>query len=595
MNTCTRGGCLMKTRGFEGLPQFSKDMYEERYFEEGEGYEEWLDRVTSSYADNDEHKERLKHYIKQYWFHPSTPIASNAGLPNKGLPISCYTNEVEDSKSGIFGVWEENNWLGSYGGGIGTTWSNVRGLGEAIGESGKSSGIIPFIKVSDSTTLAVSQGGLRRASQAVYLDVNHPEILEFIDIRRPTGDSERRSPNIHHGVTISDAFMESVKDRADYWLISPKTGKVVERVNAFDVWKKILISRVETGEPYLFFKDTANWNNPIEYEWHDRKINTSNLCSEIMLHTDKDTSGVCCLTSVNLEYFEEWKNDEMFLEDIHRYTDNVLQAFIDLTEGKEGFEKARKGAMEERSIGIGVMGYHSYLQSKNLPYQSLSATYLTRTMFQHIGLELEKSNKKLGAEKGTAELSLDNRNINVTSIAPTASISTLCNLSSPGIDPRVSNVYTAKTNIGSYTIKNKFLEKLIEWNLPEFNEDEGLIQEWIDNQWKSINKHQGSVQHLEWMSQEDKDVFKTSFEINQLAVIDNVSIMQEYITQGISCNVFIKGDAEVQYVHDIHMKAWEKGLKSLYYLRSQAVTRASVGNTDRQTIALEADTCLSCS
>lgn len=579
-------------RGFEGLPKFSQDMYTERYFEDGEGYEEWLERVTSSYADDDEHTERLKGYIRQYWFHPSTPIASNAGLPDKGLPISCYTNEVEDSKDGIFSTWEENNWLGSYGGGIGTTWSNVRGIGERIGDSGKSSGIIPFIKVSDSTTLAVSQGGLRRASQAVYLDVSHPEILEFIDIRRPTGDAERRSHNIHHGVTLSNEFMQAVEDRKSYPLVSPKTGAIIEYVDAFTVWKKILISRVETGEPYLFFKDTANQNAPMEYDWHDRKISTSNLCSEIMLHTDEETSGVCCLTSVNVEYFEEWKNNDMFLEDIHRYTDNVLQSFIDLTKGKKGFEKARKGAIEERSIGIGVMGYHSYLQSQDLPYQALASKYLTYNIFKHIGTELEKSNKKLGEEKGTAELSLDNRNINVTSIAPTASISTLCNLSSPGIDPRVSNVYTAKTNIGAYTIKNKFLDAILK---ERFCIDTSNTDPFgYDEAWKSINKHQGSVQHLEWMSQEDKDVFKTAFEINQLAVIGNVSIMQEHITQGISCNVFIKGDAHVQYLHDIHMQAWEKGLKSLYYLRSQAVTRASVGNTDRQTIALEADTCLGC-
>ena len=578
-------------RSWEGLQEFSQEMYKERYFEGEEGYEEWLDRVASSYADDDGHTERLKGYIRRYWFHPSTPIASNAGLPSKGLPISCYTNEVEDNKDGIFGVWSENNWLGSYGGGIGTTWSNVRGIGERIGVGGKSSGIIPFIKVSDSTTLAVSQGGLRRASQAVYLDVEHPEILEFIDIRRPTGDAERRSNNIHHGVTLSDGFMQAVKDRGTYNLISPKTGKVVATLEAFDVWKKILISRVETGEPYLFFKDTANREAPMEYHWNDREIKTSNLCSEIMLHTDKDTSGVCCLTSVNLEYFDEWRKDEMFLEDVHRYTDNVLQSFIDLTEDMEGFEKARKGALEERSIGIGVMGYHSYLQSQNLPYQAIASRHLTDMMFKHIGNELEKSNKKLGKEKGTAPLSLDNRNVNVTSIAPTASISTLCNLSSPGIDPRVSNIYTAKTNIGSYVIKNKFLDKLLQ----SYDKDLASTYEgWLEDVWKSITKHQGSAQHLEWMDDKDKEVFKTAFEINQLAVIDNVSVMQPNITQGISCNVFIKGDAQVQYLHDIHMKAWESGLKSVYYLRSQAVTRASVGNTDRQTIALEADTCLGC-
>ena len=258
--------------GWEGLNEYSKNMYRERYFEEGEDYDKWLVRVSEAYSDNPSHANRIRGYLKRYYWHPSTPVSSNAGMPEKGLPISCYTNEVEDSKKGIFSTWEETNWLGSYGGGIGTTWSNVRGLGERIGKAGKSSGIIPFIKVSDSTTLAVSQGGLRRASQAVYLDVSHPEILEFIDIRRPTGDSERRSPNIHHGVSISDAFMYAVADRSSWNLISPKTKEVVGTVDAFDLWQRILVSRMETGEPYMFFKDTANKLSPADYKIHKRKI-----------------------------------------------------------------------------------------------------------------------------------------------------------------------------------------------------------------------------------------------------------------------------------------------------------------------------------
>lgn len=585
---------MKQTRGWEGLSQFSQDMYKERYFDGEEDYTSWLHRVALSYADDLEHADRIADYISKYWFQPSTPVSSNAGLPEKGLPISCYTNEVEDSKSGIFSTWEENNWLGSYGGGIGTTWSSVRGLGEKIGQHGKSSGIIPFIKVSDATTLAVSQGGLRRASQAVYLDISHPEIAEFIDIRRPTGDGERRSTNIHHGVTISDEFMKAMLNREPWDLVSPKTGEVVDTIDAFDLFKKILISRVETGEPYMFFKDTANREAPIEYELGDREIKTSNLCSEIMLHTDKDTSGVCCLTSVNLEYFDEWKTDEKFLEDIHRYTDNILQAFIDLTEGKEGFSKARKGAIEERSIGIGTMGYHSYLQAQNLPYQSLSSTYLTENMFKHIHDGLAKSNRELAMEKGPAEISKTKRNVNVTSIAPTASISTLCNLASPGIDARVSNIYTAKTNIGSYTIVNKHLEKLL-------NEKcRGLIplkiefEAWKESVWKSINKAGGSVQHLDWMSAEDKEVFKTAYEINPMAVTNNVGIMQKYITQGISTNLFLPADINVQVLYDVHVDAWKKGLKSLYYVRSTALNRADVGMTERQGIKLEEDTCLGC-
>ena len=583
-------------KGWADLPEFSKDMYQERYFTEGEEYDGWIQRVSGAYSDNSEHAKRIAGYLESYWFHPSTPIASNAGLPDKGLPISCYTNEVEDSKSGIFSTWEENNWLGSYGGGIGTTWSGVRGIGEKIGANGKSSGIIPFIKVSDATTLAVSQGGLRRASQAVYLDISHPEILEFIDIRRPTGDSERRSPNIHHGVTISDAFMYAVEQRLTWELTSPKHGEMVDTVDAFDLWKKILISRMETGEPYLFFKDTANRNAPADYKTSGREIKTSNLCSEIMLHTDKDTSGVCCLTSVNLEYFDEWVNDAMFLEDIHRYTDNVLSEFIRLTEGKEGFQKARKGALEERSIGIGTMGYHSYLQSQGVPMDSLSATYLTKKVFSHIHKGLEESNYLLAVQKGKAPTSMNKRNVNVTSIAPTASISTLCNLSSPGIDPRVSNIYTAKTNIGSYTIKNKFLDKVMyDYIISKTSPGNAIYQmEWMKSQWKSITKNQGSVQHLDWMSGEDKWLFKTAYEIDQRYVIKNVGVMQKYITQGISTNLFLRPDIDVQLLYGLHMAAWKADLKSLYYTRSQAMNRANIGDTARAEIKLEEDTCIGC-
>ena len=573
----------MQSRAWAGLTEYSKSMYKERYFNErkNEDYEGWLDRIAGAYADDEGHKERVKSYIRSYWFQPSTPISSNGGLPSKGLPISCYTNEVTDSKAGIFDTWEENNWLGSSGGGIGTTWSNIRGIGENIKGGGKSSGIIPFIKVSDSTTLAVSQGGLRRASQAVYLDVSHPEIQEFIDIRRPTGDSERRSPNIHHGITITDAFMEAVKDRGHWDLISPKTGNPTNTVDAFDLWKKMLISRMETGEPYLFFKDTANRGAPLEYNLHDKEIKTSNLCSEIMLHTDDKTSGVCCLTSVNLEYFDEWVDEELFIEDIHRYTDNVLQSFIDLTEDKEGFQRARKGAIEERSIGIGTMGYHSYLQSKGYPMQSLSTTYVTTKMFKHIRDSLDISNIKLGKEKGTARISPSKRNVNVTSIAPTASISTLCNLASPGIDPRVSNVYVAKTNIGSFTLKNKYLEAHLE-----------KIGYNTSKVWKSITKNQGSVQHLDFIEDWDKEVFLTAYEINPHAIVSNVAIMQKYITQGISANLFLSADVHVKTLYDVHISAWEKGLKSLYYVRSTSLNRANTGNTDR--IKLEEDTCLGC-
>lgn len=577
-------------RGWAGLETFSKEMYKERYFLPNENYDDWLERVASAYSDDTLHKLRIKNYIRNYWFHPSTPVSSNAGVPEIGLPISCYTNSVEDSKKGIFSIWTENNWLGSFGGGIGTSWSKVRALGEEVGNGGTSSGIIPFIKVSDVSTLAVSQGGLRRASQAVYLDISHPEIMEFIDLRRPTGDSNRRSPNMHHGITITDDFMEAVEKRSTWDLKSPKTGEVLQTVDAFDLFKKILISRVETGEPYLFFKDTANRHAPIEYKQNNRIISTSNLCNEIMLHTDENTTAVCCLVSLNLEYFDEWENDSQFIEDVHRYTDNILQSFIDLTKNKEGFEKARKGAIEERSIGIGVMGYHSLLQKKNLPLDCLSAKYLTDKVFSHIALRLASSNRTLAAEKGSAPISSDRRNVNTMAIAPTASISTLCNLSSPGIDPRISNVYTVKTNIGSYTIRNKYLHKKILEESKHYIDKEA----WIEEQWKSIIKHDGSVQHLEWMDQDTKDVFKTAFEIDQLYIIDNVAIMQKYVSQGISTNLFIPSDIHVNLLYKIHMEAWKQELKGLYYVRSFAKNRANVRATDRKEIKIEEDTCRGC-
>lgn len=571
----------MNNRGWKGLPKFSKDLYQDSYFLEGEDYDAWIERVSSAYSDNESHKERIKSYLHNYWFHPSTPPSGNAGVPERGLPISCYTNSVPDTKEGIFGIWNENNWLGSLGGGIGTNWSDVRAIGEKVGAGGKSSGIIPFISVSDRATLAVSQGGRRRASQAVYLKDSHPEIEEFIDIRRPTGDALRRSPNIHHGVVLSDKFMEAVVNRDNWELISPKTKEVIKVIDAFDLFTKILTSRIEIGEPYIMFSDTVNRANPEEYKELERQVTTSNLCSEILLHTDEKNTGVCCLTSLNLEYYDEWKDNEMFIEDIHRFTDNILQSFIDLTEGLEGFDKARYSAIQERSIGIGYMGYHSLLQKRGLPYEALASYYLTEQIGKYVHRKLSKSNILLAKEKGTATISKTKRNVHTMAVAPTASISTLCNLTSQGIDPRISNVYTAKTKIGSYTIKNKFLEEVLEKH--------GMN---TDDVWRDILQHQGSVQHLTWMSDEDREVFKTAYEINPFAIIRNISTLVPNVSQGISTNIFLPADTSKQVLYDVHIAAWEKGLKTLYYLRSKSINRASTGQVNR--IELEKDTCIGC-
>lgn len=556
-------------RGWDNLPQFSKDMYKERYFVKDETYEDWAREIAKKYADNKEHEDRLYVYLHNNWFHPSTPISSK-----RGYPISCFTNSIDDNKESIFGTWHENNWLGAFGGGVGTDWEDVRELGHAIKDGGRSSGKIPMLKVSDASTLAVSQGGLRRASQAVYTSVQDPEIIEFIDLRRPTGDINRRSTNLHHSVKISDKFMEAMLRNENWELISPKDGKTKSTIPAYDLFKKILISRMETGEPYIMFTDNVLARLPKEYLDNKRSVVVSNLCTEIFLHTDKDNTGVCCLVSANARYYEEWKDDELFIEDIHRFTDNVLSEFITKATGVKGFEKAVNSATLERSIGIGVMGYHDLLQSKMLPYDSLASKYLTRALFKNIKEKLIISNAKLGKEKGTCKISKINRNTHLMAVAPTASISTLCGLSSQGIDPRLANIYTARTNIGSYTIKNKFLEEALD-----------KINMNTEEVWKSILDNKGSILHLD-ISNEIKDAFLTGYEIDNRHIVDNVSIMQEYVCQGISTNLFLPADANIEYVMRVHIEAWKKGLKSLYYVRSNALNKATISNLDRE--------CLSC-
>lgn len=556
-------------RGWDNLPQFSKDMYKERYFVKEETYEDWAREIAKKYADNKEHEDRLYVYLHNNWFHPSTPISSK-----RGYPISCFTNSIDDNKESIFGTWHENNWLGAFGGGVGTDWEDVREMGHAIKDGGRSSGKIPMLKVSDASTLAVSQGGLRRASQAVYTSVQDPEIIEFIDLRRPTGDINRRSTNLHHSVKISDKFMEAMLRNENWELISPKDGKTKSTIPAYDLFKKILISRMETGEPYIMFTDNVLARLPKEYLDNKRSVVVSNLCTEIFLHTDKDNTGVCCLVSANAKYYEEWKDDKLFIEDIHRFTDNVLSEFIAKATGVKGFEKAVNSATLERSIGIGVMGYHDLLQSKMLPYHSLSSKYLTRALFKNIKEKLIISNAKLGKEKGTCKISKINRNTHLMAVAPTASISTLCGLSSQGIDPRLANIYTARTNIGSYTIKNKFLEEALD-----------KINMNTEEVWKSILDNKGSILHLD-ISNEIKDVFLTGYEIDNRHIVDNVSIMQEYVCQGISTNLFLPADANIEYVIRVHIEAWKKGLKSLYYVRSNALNKATISNLDRE--------CLSC-
>ena len=557
----------------ELLTDFGKATLQDRYLLAGESFQEMVQRVAVAYADNQEHAQRIYDYISKMWFMPATPILANGGT-NRGLPISCFLNEMQDSLDSIAQTWNENVYLAATGGGIGTHVGNIRSINEKITQRGQTTGVIPFIKVVDSMTLAVSQGALRRGSAAVYMQDTHPEIEEFIDIRRPTGDTNRRSLNIHHGVCISDEFMRAVGTGAMWDLKSPSTGEVLSTINARDLWIKILASRVETGEPYVLFTGNAQKNKSKVYteleEKYNQKVKTSNLCIEIMLHTGfdhlkKERTAVCCLSSLNLEYFDEWKNNELFIEDVARFLDNVLQDFID--RAPDAMERAKYSAMRERSIGIGVMGFHSFLQSKKTPFESVAAKSWNKAIFKHIREKCDIANEKLANEKGACpdalELGINNRFSNVLAVAPTASISNICGESSPGIEPYAANVYTQKTLSGSFIVRNKSLKQLLQ--------EKGYD---TDKTWSSITLNEGSVQHLDFLTQDEKDVFKTAMELNQKWIIEHAADRQPFIDQGQSVNLFFASNVEKSILHKIHFAAWEKGVKSLYYCRSASIQRA---------------------
>lgn len=556
-------------------------MLEESYFYKGEKTpEDLFDRVCGALADNEEHKQRLISYMKDEKFFFATPTLANIGT-DRGLPISCYVNEVGDSRQDIFSTYEENFWLGSDGGGIGTDWSRVREIGSAIRDRGTSSGIIPFIKISDSTTLGVSQGGLRRASQAVYLDISHPEILEFIDIRKDDGsDLNRRSTNIHHSVKISDEFMEKVLANDDWDLISPKDGRLVKTVNAFDLFCKILTTRMERGEPYIFFTDNVNKRLPELYKQNGWSVHLSNLCTEILQHTDTNKTAVCALGSINLAKWNSITGDQQFFDDIVRAVDNTLTKFVDCVKDSPAYHKALKSVLGERNIGIGQMGWHTLLQGSLIPFESAMAVGLNRKISLEIEERTLEASKKLGAEKG-CPTGLDRRNNLIRAVAPTSSISMLCGEVSPGIDPIIANAYTHKLNVGTFIVKNPML-------------DSYLKSKGKESEWKSIVKHSGSVQHLEWMDQNVKDVFKTAYEIDQRWIIEHASIRTDHIDQGSSTNMFLTSDVHKQLLFDLHVLAWKKGLKTLYYMRSTAPERVGLSKDVTREVIKQYDECLSC-
>ena len=551
------------------LTDFGKDTLTDRYLLPGESYQDLFARVADCYADDEAHAQRLYDYISKLWFMPATPVLSNGGT-NRGLPISCYLNSVDDSLEGIVGTWNENVWLASRGGGIGTYWGNVRGIGEPVGLNGKTSGIIPFVRVMDSLTLAISQGSLRRGSAACYLDISHPEIEEFLEIRKPSGDFNRKALNQHHGVLVSDAFMEAVRDGAEWELKSPKDGSVRSKVDARSLFQKLVETRLATGEPYIVFSDTVNRMMPKHHRELGLKVSTSNLCSEITLppgrdHLGNDRTAVCCLSSLNLEKWDEWNGDKAFIEDVMRFLDNVLQDYID--RAPDEMARAKYSASRERSVGMGVMGFHSFLQSKNIGFESPMAKVWNLKMFKHIAAKANEASMVLAEERGAcpdaAEQGVMERFSCKMAIAPTASISIICGGTSACIEPIPANIYTHKTLSGSFVVKNPYLEKVLQAK----SKDSTAV-------WNSILEKGGSVQHLEFLSAEEKATFKTSFEIDQRWLLEFAADRAPYIDQAQSLNLFIPADVDKWDLMMLHFQAWEKGIKSLYYLRSKSVQRA---------------------
>jgi len=581
------------------LTDFGKETLKDRYLLPGESYQDLFVRVASAYADDQPHAQRLYDYISRLWFMPSTPVLSNGGT-GRGLPISCYLNSVPDSLEGIVDTWNENVWLASRGGGIGTYWGDVRGIGEPVGLNGKTSGIIPFVRVMDSLTLAISQGSLRRGSAACYLDVSHPEIEEFLQIRKPSGDFNRKALNLHHGVLLSDAFMEAVRDGTEWKLLSPKDGSVRQTVDARSLFQKLVETRLATGEPYIVFGDTVNRMMPRHHRELGLKVSTSNLCSEITLPTGKDHLGnyrtaVCCLSSVNLETWDEWNGDKMFIEDIMRFLDNVLTDYIDRAEPE--MSRAKYSASRERSVGLGVMGFHSFLQARGLPFEGAMAKSWNLKIFKTISQRAEEASMLLAAERGPCpdaeERGVMERFSCKMAIAPTASISIICGGTSACIEPIPANIYTHKTLSGSFSIKNPYLEKL----LSEKSKNSDAI-------WNSILEQGGSVQHLDFLSADEKATYKTSFEIDQRWLLELAADRTPFIDQAQSLNLFIPADVEKWDLLMLHFRAWELGIKSLYYLRSKSVQRAGfAGGVEADNTALppvieleskDYDECLAC-
>ncbi len=577
------------------LSEFSHKTLQDRYLIEGEtSPQDAFARAAKAFSDDDAHAQRLYDYVSKLWFMFSTPILSNGGT-SRGLPISCFLNYVEDSRQGLTGHYTENAFLSSVGGGVGGYWSHVRSVGSKTSNGSESTGVIPFMKVVDAEMLAFSQGVTRRGSYAAYLDISHPEVEEFLDVRKPTGgDVNRKSVNLHHGILVGDDFMGLIEGATreegfdDSWdLIDPHTNQVTKTVSAKTLWVKLIQNRVETGEPYIMFKDTVQAGLPQFQKDAGLNVHHSNLCSEITLPTSEDRTAVCCLSSVNLEEFDEWKHDDNFIPDLIRMLDNVISYFIE--NAPMHLVRAVYSASRERSLGLGAMGFHAYLQRHNLPFESASAKGANMKMFQHIKWRAKDATKKLAEERGECPdgVGYGVRNAHLLAVAPNASSSIICGNTSPSIEPYRANAFTQKTKSGSSLLKNEYLEHILQ----ELDQD-------TDDVWKSIITNNGSVQHLDFLDEWSKDVFKTAVEIDQKWIIDMASDRQMDICQSQSLNIFFPADVSKQELHAIHMMAWKRKVKTLYYLRSEAIKRAETVSDEvlRQYIfdSLDDEGCVAC-
>jgi ribonucleoside-diphosphate reductase alpha chain len=556
--------------------------------------------VSEAFGSNPEHAQRLYDYSSKHWLSYSTPILS-FGRSKRGLPISCFLPFLDDSAEGLVDTLSEVNWLSMLGGGVGI------GLGIRSADD-KSVGIMPHLRTYDASSLAYRQGRTRRGSYAAYLDISHPDIINFLEMRKPTGDPNMRCLNLHHGINITDDFMQLIEkcmidpQMDDTWeLKDPHTKEVRDTIPARELWQRILEMRMMTGEPYLHFIDTSNRAMPEFQKKLGLSIKQSNLCSEIILPTDKQRTAVCCLSSVNLEYYDDWKDDKLFLRDVAEMLDNVLQYFID--NAPTAISRAVYSAKRERSIGIGALGFHAYLQKQNLAWESALATSANVRMFKHIRTKLDEANLELGKERGEAPdaSGTGNRFSHLMAIAPNASSSIIMGNTSPSVEPYRANAYRQDTLSGSHLNKNKFLNKVIEAHLAD--ESGAIATEDYNEIWSSIIANDGSVQHLTWMDDWTKDVFKTSMEIDQRWIVDHAANRQQFIDQAQSINLFFRPDVNVKYLHAVHYQAWKQGLKTLYYCRSEKIGKADkvskkiereiISEIDLKQLATE-DVCLAC-